>query len=381
MAIRNLKKLNFPNFGELACPAICHSLRVGFLLTLVILGCQRDTPPPPAPVEPQPARAVASQTTRGIGEIDLGKEYTCAFTIKNAGEQVLRLTLDRKSCICTNIELPPEIPPGKDGKVVFRWVPLVSKSGPYELTATVRTNDPQTELLTLKVTGSFNPLIRVWPEDEGIVEFHQLKQGQPAERVLKVFSTKLDDFSLEASTTNPQQLSVTVSKLPPNATIEPNVFARSGYRVVLRTSDKLTPGYLYETLNLIARVPSEAPRTISLKVYGQVENAILQITPEVITFRGHDPSKGETMKVRLQFFVPSEQQTLQVAKVEPGFLVCSQPRSLKKPGMWEMTVSIPSKHPDLVAHQAYGFFEGRIVLRATHPDVEIPVRVKWSRQE
>ena len=221
---------------------IATCLLLGIMLTP---GCHKQTPPVPLPATPAPAGVPhldARQTTYQAGDIDFGKTRECPFTIRNTGNGTLRLTLRRRYCDCAEVQVPAEIAPGAEEAVVVRWTPIPGKTGPYTMTAELKTNDPQKPILTLKVEATVNPLIRVWPEDCSYVDFSRIAPGKRTKRVLNVFSTKLEAFDLGVATTSPG-LFVAKEKLPANTTVG-NGPARSGYSVTITISRDSTAGIL-----------------------------------------------------------------------------------------------------------------------------------------
>ena len=377
-----------PSVGRLLMRMVCPLVVVALLLAA---GCQPPAPTIPVRAQDQPdsVQTVASPTAAphvvvrqpiyDAGDVDFGKLRNCPFIILNSGGQPLHLTVLRKSCLCADVVVPAEIPPGKEDKVLLRWTPIAGKTGPYTFTIELQTNDPQSPSVQLQATGNVNPSIRVWPEDRSIVDFEQIRPGTATQRTLKVFSTKLDNFSLEATTTS-SELKVTSTRLPANTLVD-DIMTRCTYAVVLKPSDKLPPGYLRETLTLSVKVPGEDARSVVLLVYGEIANSVLQVTPQIVTFQKAKLADGDAMKVRVQFFVPNDGQQLRIAHCEPDFLTCDQPKRLPQAGLWEFIVRIPANNPAAMKLQPDGSFEGRIVLGTTNPEAQMIVRVNWSPPE
>src|SRR5262245_47644598 len=180
-------------------------------------------------------KLVVGETRFDHGEVDYSRPYSHAFSVTNTGDEPLRLTLERKSCKCTEVQIPADgIPPGGQGHVTLGWVPIPGQYGAYALAADLGSNDPQHPRLRLEVHGQLNPTVRIWPEDWAEVDFHQIQPGQVLERELKVFSTKLASFELQATASHPG-LKVSTRPLAEGAQVGDHA-VRSGYVVSLKTS-------------------------------------------------------------------------------------------------------------------------------------------------
>jgi len=357
----------------------CPVVSVILALTLSAAGCQGDKPVPterPA-AEPLGPRLEAAATTYDAGETDFSQARDYSFTIRNTGDQPLRLSVISKSCTCTAVEAPAEpIAPGKEGKVVLRWTPIPGQVGPFSESAELRTNDPRQPTLQLVARALISPQVRIWPEDMSYVDLGTVNPEKPAEKDVKVFSTRLENFDLKATMSHPG-IRVAQEKLPPDSPVG-EARARSGYVLTLTTTGDLPQGYVRETLTLTVKVQGQEPRVITLPVYAQVDNSILQVTPPEATFRARNLADGDRVKVLAQFLVPAKGQTLAISRCEPAFLTCGQPRPTGKPGLWQFEVSIPPGNEAAMKFQPDQFFEGQVVLKTTTPDREIPIRVKWA---
>lgn len=359
------------------------------LIALLGSGCSR-TAPAPAPTAKQetptatgPARAEVKRTTQEAGEVDFSVPCECKFAVRNLGGQPLTLTLVGKSCFCTDATVPGEaIAPGQEGVVVVTWTPIPGKNGPHRVYADIETNDPTKPSLRLEVTGVVNPLIRVYPEDISFIDFYRLEPGAVKRRELKVFSTKLKSFGLEAKTDLPG-LKVTKTKLEldPSSRIG-DARPTCAYSVLMETTPQLPPGYFTTDLVLTLKPPDAPARDIRMRVYGEVANGIFKVLPDEVEFKRPRLADGDSQKVRVQFIDTSKKQTLKIVSVEPAFVRCDEPRALPgAAGQWEFTARIPPKNADAAKMQADNFFEGRIVLQASGSDAQIPVRVKWNPPE
>ncbi len=355
------------------------------LLAALLLtgGCRNEKPANPAPVEnqipetPPAAKFVVRDTNLDMGEADYGQTKTSAVRVANEGTAPLRVTLIERSCHCGDVEVPAhEIPPGGEGKIVVKWTPSPGQTGSFTLAVTLGTNDPERSRHRLELAGRVSPLIRILPEERGVIDFQMIDPGKSVEREIKLVSSRLKSFDLEASTTL-AGLKTVVTKLTPDAAGED---FQSGYVVKVRTSEGLPVGYLHERLMLKIRAPEGEGWTVTVPIYGEVENGIFQVQPREVDFRKKSVTEEDTKEVRVQFFVPSKDDSLQVERCEPAFLQCNAPKQLK-PGLWEFTVRLPGDNADAAKYQPDGTFEGRIFLRTPQSKSLVPVKVKWTASE
>ncbi len=344
-----------------------------------LLGCHGETPPTSHPEEPVRIgpRLVASETRRDAGEVDFAQERAYAFPIGNDGDEPLLLSVVRRSCRCAGVDVPEGVAPGQQAAVTIRWAPPAGSAGPVTLTVGLETNDPRAPSLDLEVKGQCNPVIRLAPENRSYVDFEQVQPGKPAERQLKVFSTKLPRFGLKAAASHPG-LSVAVTPLEPEAVVE-GLKLRSGYALAVRTTPQLPGGYFSESVLLTLEPPDEPARTVRLPVYGEVRSGVFSLGPHEVEFQKPKATDPDTKTVRVRFLEQADDEAVEVVQHEPAFLVVDPPQN-RQPGQWEFKVSIPANNADAARFQPDRFFEGRVVLRLTTGGntSEAQVRVKWK---
>ena len=233
-----------------------------------------------------------------------------------------------------------------------------------------------------EVTGVVNPIIRIAPEDFSLIDFGRLEPGALRRSELKVFSTKLAAFDLNAKIDSPG-IKVTKSKLKLDSSSRiSDVQPTCAYSVVLETTPQLPPGYFMTDLVLRLKAPDSAAREVRMHVYGEVANGIFKVVPEEIEFTTPRLAEGDERKVRVQFIDPSKRLALKIVKVEPGFVECGEPRPLPgASGQWEFIARIPVNNAAAMKLQADGFFQGRVALAASGSEVPIPVRLKWNPKD
>jgi hypothetical protein len=316
-------------------------------------------------------------TSLAAADVDYGQEREYTFPVANLGQAPLTLALTSKSCSCAKVDLPPgPIAAGEEGKVVIHWGPIVG--GDDNVVAHLRTNDEAAATIDLTVRANLKRLVHIFvdgKENNSYIDFGPILPKRPVTRELKVFSTELPAFSLEAST----PVEGLVPEKKPLKAGEPlgDYVVRSGYTVEITTGDKLPLGYLRTTLTLVLSGMADQPnRTLTVPMYAEVGSAAFSVTPELFLF--HKPRITEEDTVRVNLFVnTSDKGDVTVEASEPKFLKVDQPQ--KQPnGKWLIAAHIPKDDPDAAKYQADRFMEGKVVLKAAGIDRPITIRVKWE---
>ncbi|MGA9770166.1 MAG: DUF1573 domain-containing protein [Blastocatellia bacterium] len=107
---------------------------------------------------PQPAgpKLVIASLEHSFGKIKPGTPLTHTFTIKNEGDTDLEIQNVAPSCGCTTSEFDKVIHPGKEGKVTLEVKKTDGYKGEVSKNATVTTNDPNRQTLTLVLRATFS---------------------------------------------------------------------------------------------------------------------------------------------------------------------------------------------------------------------------------
>jgi hypothetical protein len=348
---------------------------VVLLAGLALAGCQGSLTTAPKKLPEQPAVGPLVQIKDKVIHTsieDTARTYDYTFTVANAGDQPLELKLTKKSCWCTEVEVPREpIPPGQSDNILFHWSPTPVTPPSYTSTAELQTNDSKTPLLRLELRASVSPLIRLSTQLP-YLDFGTLGPSATGEIPLKVFSTKLPDFDLETSAS--PALAITREKLPEDDIVE-DVRALSGYRLLLKTTDKLPPNYFRDDLVLTVKVANQEPRKFTMPVYAMRENGVFTIVPTQVEFRKERVTDEDSKKVLVKFLAPSDNDRVEVVRVEPSFLTTTAPVKTAT-GEWRFDVRLPRNNPDAAKYQPDSFMEGHILLKLSGTDV--PLRVKWA---
>jgi hypothetical protein len=359
-----------------------HRLLPLFVVALALpsLGCTgAATTPATEPAAP-PKVEVRTASPVDAGEVDYAQPRDFTFLIGNAGGSPLELKLTHKSCSCAAVTMPDPIPAGGEGKVVIRWAPIPGNTGAYTVSAEIDTNDPAKKSLRLSVQARIRPLVRVFiegKENNSYVDFGDdpVPPGESRVRELTVFSTKLDSFDLDASCTQPG-FEITKTPLPLASLPEG---ARCGYKVEMRTTDKLPFGYVRADLNLALRkLGSEPDRTVAVPVYAVIGNGIFSVgRPGKFLFRKPNITDEDTARLDVTFIVKVPQESVEVESVEPKFLQVDKPQSLGG-GKWRITVHIPKDNPEAAKLQPDPPMLGEVVLKVSGLGRPVPISVRWD---
>ena len=132
--------------------------------------------------EPVP-KVVVDQTELDFGTLDLQEKKSHQFTFANAGNAPLTLTRGGTSCRCTLSELEKEqVSPGESAKVTVSLEPT-EKSGPFQQTATILTNDPAQPQITLTIFGKITAAMRAAPPE---LVFTQVSADEPSTSTVRL---------------------------------------------------------------------------------------------------------------------------------------------------------------------------------------------------
>ena len=352
---------------------------IAFLLplfaTLVGGGCQREQTSTTPTETPGRSRFVLSKESLDLGEANIGETRSCTLRVTNGGTSPLTLELESKSCKCGEVMLPDHaIPPGGKETLTVRWTPSIDQTGSVLLVVTLKTNDPDTPLCRLELTGRVNPVVFLLPENRTSIDFQTIPSARGAERAIKLVSTRLPAFDLEASVAH-DGLKADVTKLPPGD--ESVDGFKSGYAVRVRTTEQLGLGSFRDTLSLKIRLPDGKEWTMPVPVFGEVENRLFDVSPREVRFSKASVLEKDEKRVLVQFLGSSKDEKLQVDRCEPPFLVCDPPRQIR-PGQWEVTIRLPGGNAAAGKYQAEGTFEGRLLLRTQESPTAVAVPVRWS---
>lgn len=103
------------------------------------------------------------QTVYDFGKTSQVASVSGVFKFKNTGDNVLKVEPPKPSCGCTITEVKPDtLEPGETGELAFT-LHLGQVKAQFDKTIAVKSNDPETPEVTLRVKADYTPLYDINP--------------------------------------------------------------------------------------------------------------------------------------------------------------------------------------------------------------------------
>lgn len=118
-----------------------------------------------------------------IGDLLAGETAEAEFVIENTGTEPLQLTHVGTSCGCTTTNYPKTLAPGEKGTIKAQLTSNALWSGRVQKEITVKSNDPETPLLTLHLIAQMRPLFTFSPPNPVVTPY---KKGAVIRQVVMV---------------------------------------------------------------------------------------------------------------------------------------------------------------------------------------------------
>lgn len=326
------------------------------VLSATAFGCRESqdqapaSGPPPSPTPPAAATATrATGERRPVAKVDApvhdfgttwaGPTLQHTFSIANAGDAPLAILGVEPDCGCTKAgTFPTRIEPGQSAPFPFS-LNTAAVHGKYDKKIKVRTNAPETPLLTLSLRGECKRPVDVLPES---VAFVPLLGETPVTRTVKVRSDSVPTFHAAltaqpaggkfraelAETAAGREYELRITALPPFATGNYNARAelttnvpqneRINVPIYARVPDRLdvTP----PVINLYPPAdPGRAPpaqRLIVFQNYGNTDVRLVRVEADdpriLVSVDTQQPARKYTVRVQFLegFDPPREGRTL-----------------------------------------------------------------------
>jgi len=329
----------------------------------------------PVPIDRPLPRMVVVGDTHDFGRMERDSSRSHTFEIRNDGDAPLKLVKRSTSCKCTTSLLENEmVLPGKTAQVTLEWT-AITDAADFRQTATIETNDPRRQFLTLTIHGKVTHAHKVAPEE---LAFTRVQSSEGAHQDLYVYSYWESELSiaghefLEAATTDFFDVEI----LPmPEELLKKEDGAKAGKiaRVVLKPGLPLGP--LHQTIRLRLNLPDEP--VVEIPIVGEVVGDLTVVGPrsqwndelQILTLGTIKSgvgakSRGMYLLVKAE---DREQLKLQVRDIAPPILKFSfdEPRELAGRGLLQIpfTVEVPPDAP-------IGDHSGTIRGNAGHVQVE-----------
>jgi hypothetical protein len=190
-------------------------------------------------VEGQP-KIVFEQPNFAFGNVIQGKKVEHVFTFTNRGDAPLIIERIRSSCGCTVAENSTrQIAPGKKGEIKATF-DSTNFAATVTKTLYVHTNDPQTPVATLTLTGTITEQIVVTPRQ---LNFGGVRSGSIREAVVTIENK--GDTTLTIKSVRPSGMQITTTVR--NEVIKPKETGSLLVQLSPNPTDRAISGYLLIT--------------------------------------------------------------------------------------------------------------------------------------
>jgi hypothetical protein len=335
-------------------------------------GQQAAPPSGPAP------KVVVDQTDYDFGALDMAAKGSHDFLFRNAGDAPLKLVSGGTSCRCTVSELgQEEVSPGGSTKVILTWKPI-DKSGPYQQTAKVLTNDPARPQVTLSISGRFTTAVQVFPPE---LVFSGATSGETASATARL-ACYLDqplrvlghEWS-EAATA--RHFEAVVRPLTAEE-LKEFPAAQSGLLVTVTVKAGLPQGLFRQKLRFQTNLASSP--TVTLPIEGIIGSEIAVVGPDwnpdsgVLTFGAIASRSGAKRRLMLVVRGPMRKQVaFKAVQISPSLLRVSlgEKREISHGDVvaTPLMIEIPPGSPTVDRLGSEQGKLGEIILESTHPQV------------
>ncbi|QDS91031.1 hypothetical protein EC9_52500 [Rosistilla ulvae] len=319
-------------------------------------------------------KAVSTHSMHDFGMMDPLTMGSHAFEIRNDGTESLILTGGETSCKCTLVKGATQIiEPGQSAEIALSW-----NSGRvrefYQQTAIIRTNDPITPEIQLKVQGKVRSEIATSSEE---IHFSNLTPDSEGTFDLDVYSQLYHEFDIQKLESTIEDLVWIVEPLGSDELAGHQ--ARSGFRLHLRLPTRNIDSYVSGVLRFKVPRPilgesdpagqltidgevlpapestldpdlnrAEIVREISIR--GKMPNRIALFGPGLSVGSGLDlglvsSEEGIQRKLILKVRGGRKPEVLRIGRVEPEIVDVSITPNEKREGLYTVTVAIPAGIP------------------------------------
>ncbi len=307
------------------------------------------------------------------------------FKVRNDGAAPLRLQKISTSCKCTLVQLPTEeILPGDEREIEIQWTSRQS-GDTFSQTATIKTNDPENEILQLRVEGEVRNEIAV---DPPMFYLPRTRLDRETTATVFVTSQRWGDFSIDDVESSLENLSWEIT--PASSTELDAVHASSGWKIEITLPKDLDEGNFRHALQLVVKKnsprgdqPNAESKQLEIPILGKVLRRIAVYGKNIDnqgTIHFGTLLTGKEHKLRFLVKVHDELPRLTLTDVQatPDFLeVQLQPYSKHEgsQNIYRLDVLLPATAPEGV-HQAERL--GQIRLAFDHPRIhELVMKVEF----
>ncbi|MFW6114181.1 MAG: DUF1573 domain-containing protein [bacterium] len=300
-----------------------------------------------------------------FGRLEPLTTHQHTFVIHNHGTEPLELRKGPTTCKCTVATLKNgAVPPGGKVGVLMQW--NTGRDPVYSHTATIYTNDPRKKVVTLKIKGRVEVLLRCQPER---LVFSRVEQGKTPSASTIVYSQAWEQFDISQVSPSLPGLECSIEETTPDE--RRMVGANAAHRLTVTLPPDLPEGYFTIPVEITARHTGSAkgseerPGTVTaeqasgrgkckLTVNGKILRRLCVHGPDIDTqgaiMMGRVP-EGKGARVKLLLKLRDEQKELRVRSIETlpksldARLVPYQVDGKKELGLYHLYVELPKEAP------------------------------------
>jgi hypothetical protein len=327
-------------------------------------------------------KAVIDRQDWDLGIIESPEEFAHAFVIRNNGDSPLKLWRGLSTCSCTVGNLPDApIPPCGRADINVSFSDAAKKdelkTGAFSESIAIRTNDPDHENVSLKLSATVRRPLEIKPSPITLTiktTEDEAAEGRSGEAY--IYSKTWDQFDLGV---------VKGSRSGMQWRIEPateeqlkQLEARSGYCVTVILPPDMEQGEFKERLELvgISADAKERAHKLQLDIQGKIEGRLAIFGAKVDSnqvLRLGALSAGESAKEIILMKVNDQRRSLTIEQIEtePEFMrakvfpVASEPA---KVGLYRIEVEIPGNARPC---DYMGAHAGVIRIKTDHPRLPV----------
>ncbi len=228
--------------------------------------------------KPLPRAMIVNGHDYDFGTMERDTHRSHAFEFRNDGEAPLTLIQRGTTCKCTLSDIEhSKLAPGQSTTVKLEWT-AIANEGQFRQSATIETNDPRRQFVTLTVSGKVTYSHRVSPTE---LVFTTLSAREPTSAELLVYSFHPNELKIEHSLMD----SVTaayfdVSTAPmSDEQVAHEEGAKTGKIVKLTIKPGLPLGELRQNLRLRLDLPGKP--LVEVPIAGRVTGDISIVGPQL----------------------------------------------------------------------------------------------------
>ncbi len=348
---------------------------------------RRAAEPAAIPATGARPRVEVDEPIHEFGVMDSRAEGSHEFTIRNTGDAPLELRVLSTTCACTIGELKEKtVPPGSSTTARLDWH-ADSEFGPYEETAMLETNDPETPRVVLTVKGEFRAALQPEPPE---ITFSRIAAGEPASATVHLYRFLPEEVEIvDVGFHNPptaDRFQVDIEPMPAEQVAEKDD-AFGGYLVHVTVKPGLPLGAFQQRIRLHTSLEGKRELVIPVRgmvasdisVFGRDWNAELS----VLRMGMVNAAQGGRRTLNLVVSGPlHDAVTFGVKEVDPGFLTVSfgEPRRLgDRATQIPVTIEVPKGAAPLSRLGTEVAPLGQVLLETNHPDAkEVVIRVQFA---